>query len=84
MQFSDIKELVLKLENNDIYVEDIKDYDVNILKAIGWQFALRYKHIKNKESELAQIYLSTLIDVRTLVKSKLNVTDIIMQRYKND
>ena len=83
MQYSDVKELIVKLENNEITVDDIKDYNVNILKAIGWQFALRYKHTSDKDSQLAKKYLATLIEVRTLVKSKLNVKDSVMERYKN-
>ena len=82
MNYSDIKKIITELENHEITVNDLHNYSVHILKAIGWQFALKYKHTRDKESLLALKYLNILIDVRTLVKSKLNMQDVLMDRYK--
>ena len=83
MQYSEVKEIITKLENNETTVDNLKNYNINILKAIGWQFALKYKHSNDKESALALKYLNILIEVRTLVKSKLNVKNTLMDRYKS-
>ena len=82
MQYSEVKKIITSLENSELTVDDLKDYRTNILKIIGWEFALKYKHCSDKDSQEAKQYLSLLIDIRILVKSKLNVQDVLMERYK--
>jgi len=81
MDYKELNKIVDKLISSEKKVSDYKDESINLLKAIGWQFALKYKHIIDKESDEAKKYLGALIDVRQLVKSKQNIKDRILLRY---
>ncbi|MGJ0299479.1 hypothetical protein [Aliarcobacter cryaerophilus] len=81
MNYKELNKIVDKLISSEKKVSDYKNENINILKAIGWQFALKYKHTTDKESNEAKKYLTILIEVRQLVKSKLNIEDKILFRY---
>lgn len=81
MDYIELNKIIDKLISSEKKVSDYKNESINLLKAIGWQFALRYKHTTDKESNEAKKYLEILIEVRQLVKSKLNIQDKMLSRY---
>lgn len=81
MDYKELNKIVDKLIYSEKKVSYYKDESINILKAIGWQFALKYKYTTDKESDEAKKYLGTLIEIRQLVKSKQNIEDKILLRY---
>ena len=79
-----VNENVQKLLNTEIDVASLQDESVTDLKAIGRQFALRYRHMAIKEHKDALQLLSLLIQIRKVVKEKLGVKDELMLRYEED
>ncbi len=79
-----INENVQKLLDEEIEVTSLQDESVTDLKAIGRQFALRYRHMASKEHEDALQLLSLLIQIRKMVKQKLGLKDGLMLRYEED
>ena len=75
---------IQKLLHRELQVDELKGESVINLRAIGRQFALRYRHSKDKESIEAEHILSTLIEIRKTVKEKLGVVDINMQRFERE
>jgi len=78
----DINKTVEKLLNQELQVSTL-DASVIQLKAIGWQLASKYKFTKDKESEQANVLLTTLIAIRKRVKRTLGLKDPMMERYEN-
>ncbi len=79
-----IHETVSKLLQSQLQVSDLHDESVIDLKAVGRQFALKYRHIGDKESSEAKLILKTLIAIRTTVKAKMGVTDVLLKRYAQE
>jgi len=79
-----INENVQKLLNSEIEVASLQKESVTDLKAIGRQFALRYRHMALKEHKDALQLLSLLIEIRKVVKQKLGIKDGLMLRYEED
>ena len=79
-----IQETVKKLLHSQLQVDALKEESVINLKAVGRQFALMYRHTKDKESTEAKHMLSTLIKIRKIVKQKLGVVDTNMQRFEEE
>jgi len=78
----DINHTVESLLQSKIHVYDIEDESVINLRAVGRQFALRYRHSKDKESKETLHILNTLVNIRKIVKQRLGVTDTNMQRFE--
>ena len=53
-----------------MHVDEMKNEDINTLKAVGWQFALRWRHTADKYSKEADEIGDILMQIKTLVKSK--------------
>ena len=66
----DIYPTVEKLIEHEMVVDEIRDEDINTLKAIGWQFALRWRHTEDKYSKEANDLGATLMQIKALVKAK--------------
>ena len=79
-----IQETIEKLLHSQLQVDALKDESVINLKAVGRQFALMYRHTKDKESIEAKHILSTLVEIRKTVKQKLGVIDTNMQRFEEE
>ena len=79
-----IQETIEKLLHSQLQVDALKDESVINLKAVGRQFALMYRHTKDKESIEAKHILSTLVEIRKTVKQKLGVVDTNMQRFEEE
>jgi len=78
-----IHHTIRDLLNRTLEVKALKEESVNNLRAVGHQFALMYKHSKNKETPEAVHLLNTLIKIRKTVKAKLGVVDTNMLRFEN-
>ena len=81
-KYMNIHETIKKLLDSQLQVDALKDESVLNLKAVGRQFALMYRHAKDKESTEAKHILSTLIKIRKTVKHKLGVVDTNMERFE--
>ena len=77
-----INETVEKLLHSQLQVNALKDETVINLKAVGRQFALMYRHAKDKESIEAKHILRTLIEIRKTVKHQLGVVDTNIERFE--
>jgi len=66
----DIYQTIERLVEQQMLVDEIRDEDINTLKAIGWQFALRWRHTEDKYSKEANDLGAILMQIKTLVKSK--------------
>lgn len=77
-----IHETVDALLTSKRIVSELENENVLTLKAIGYQLASRYKFSQDKESSSAKNILATLISVRKLVKSKMGVTDALIERFE--
>jgi len=66
----EIYQTVEKLIEQQIVVDEMRDEDINTLKAIGWQFALRWRHTADKHSKETNELGAILRQIKTLVKSK--------------
>jgi len=84
MNYEELNVIVEELISSKRSVLDFKDKKVAYIKAIGRQFAIKYKHVVDKDSQEANNYLSILIEIRTLVKSKLKMNDALMNRFKQE
>lgn len=65
-----IPQVIEGLIGHQMHVDDLKDKDINTLKAIGWQFALRWRHTTDKHSKAADELGTILTQIKTLVRSK--------------
>ena len=81
-KYMNIHETIKKLLHRELRVDALKNESVLNLKALGRQFALMYRHAKDKESTQTKHILSTLIQIRKMVKGKLGVLDTNMQRFE--
>lgn len=75
---------IQKLLHREMRVDEIQGESVINLRAIGRQFALMYRHSKDKESIEAKHILGTLIGIRKTVKEKLGVVDMNIQRFEQE
>ena len=66
----DIYQMIEKLNKQQMIVDEMRDEDINTLKAIGWQFALRWRHTEDKHSKEANDLGAILMQIKSLVKSK--------------
>ena len=66
----DIHQTIEKLMKQQIVVDEMRDEDINTLKAIGRQFALRWRHTEDKLSKEANELGAILMQIKSLVKSK--------------
>ncbi len=71
MDYIEIKKIILKLITHEQSVSSLEHLPLHILKAIGFQMALRCRHSKNKESVEANNYLEVLLQVRAIVKPRI-------------
>lgn len=78
-----IHNTIRDLQNRTLEVEAIQDESVHYLRAVGRQFALKYRHTKDKESAEALHLLNTLVKIRKTVKNRLGVVDTNMLRFEN-
>jgi len=69
------------LKQGTITLDDLQAYAPQTLKSVGRKLALAYRHLPDKHSDEAQRCLALLIGVRTLVKSKMKMRDVVMERY---
>ncbi|RLA71620.1 MAG: hypothetical protein DRG24_05100 [Epsilonproteobacteria bacterium] len=65
-----IDQTIEKLIDRHMYVDELSEEDINTLKAIGWQFALMWRHTADKSSKEANDLGAILMQIKTLVKSK--------------
>ena len=78
-----IHNTIRDLQNKTLEVEAMREESVNYLRAVGRQFALMYRHSKDKESVEAIHLLHTLIKIRKTVKEKLGLVDSNMLRFES-
>ena len=78
----DIHDTVEKLLHADLEVQTLQEVELIQLRAIGRQFALKYRHSKDKESAETKHILNTLISIRKMVKKRQNIIDINLQRFE--
>ena len=78
-----IHNTIRDLQNKTLEVEAIQKESVNYLRAVGRQFALMYRHAKDKETPEALHLLNTLVKIRKTVKKRLGVVDTNMLRFEN-
>ena len=71
MDYVEIKKIVNSLISHEISVSSLESLPLNILKAIGFQMALRYRHSQNKETQEAKNYLEILLQIRAIVKPRM-------------
>ena len=76
-----IHKTITKLLHSQLQVSDLQEESVTDLKTVGRQFALKYRHCDDKESPEAKHILQTLIAIRTSVKAKMGVKDMLLERY---
>jgi len=77
-KYMNVHETIKKLLHSQLQVDALKDESVLNLKVVGRQFALMYRHAKDKESTDAKHILSVLVEIRKTVKQKLGVIDTNM------
>ena len=83
-RYMNIHETIKKLLHSQLQVDTLKNESVLNLTAVGRQFALMYRHTKDKESAEAKHILRTLMEIRKTVKQKLGVVDTSMQRFEEE
>ncbi len=81
MDYRQLHKIIDDLSQGQRAVSEYENDSVSFIKAIAWEFALRYKHTQDKESSQAEKYLSILIELRQMAKGKLNLEDKTMQRF---
>jgi len=81
MNYEELNKIVQEIRESKIDVSSLKDEKVPYIKAIGRQFALSYKSAENRSTSDADEFLNKLIEIRQLVKSKLNMNDVLMNRF---
>ncbi len=84
MEHAQTDDILSRLEQGAIEISDLERYDAATLKPIGRKLALKYRHAQNKEDTATQKYLELLINVRTLVKTKMQIRDVVMERYQKE
>ena len=81
MTYEELNKIVQNIRDSKIDISSLQDNKVPYIKAIGRQFALSYKNTSDKDSREANLNLEKLIQIRQMVKSKLNMTDVLMNRF---
>jgi len=81
MNYEELNKIVQEIRESKRDVSSLKDEKVPYIKAIGRQFALSYKSAENRSASDADEFLNKLIEIRQLVKSKLNMNDVLMNRF---
>ena len=84
MTYKELDKIIDNLTSGKLTLSDFKDKNVVFLRAIGRQLTIKYKFTQDKESQEALRYIEVLVEVRTLVKAKLNMKDRLMDRYKKE
>jgi len=84
MTYKELDKIIDNLTSGKLTLSDFKDKNVGFLRAIGRQLTIKYKFTQDKESQEALRYIEVLVEVRTLVKAKLNMKDRLMDRYKKE
>jgi len=84
VEYTQTQIILSRLEDGEIGLGELERYDAATLKPIGRKLALKYRHAKDKDDPTARRYLELLIGVRTLVKAKMQVRDIVMERYRKE
>jgi len=79
----EIHNTIRALKNRSIEVDAMQNESVNYLRAVGRQFALMYRHAKDKESPETLHLLNTLVKIRKTVKERLGVVDTNMLRFES-
>ena len=84
MTYKELDKIIDDLTSSVLSLSDFKDKNVGFLRAIGRQLTIKYKFTEDKESQEALRYIEVLVEVRTLVKARLNIRDTLMDRYKEE